>query len=172
MIFCQKFCFSEVHRGNPVRDINWFTSSIDATFVIATPQAKALNKLQKDLTKWLRADELQLRMLSRREVLIDIINRYQGTKRSTYNREDSIDLLLHRFNFKSLNEWCDWKDQFDRKIRSQVEENKQTSYYCTGCGNRSMQFMSKKGEMYQKCFADRCDFFHKVGSNFARVKQE
>ena len=66
-IVCQKFCFSEVHRGNPVRDINWFTSSIDATFVIATPQAKALNKLQKDLTKWLRADELQLRMISRRE---------------------------------------------------------------------------------------------------------
>lgn len=172
-IFCQKFCFSTEHRGNPVRDLNWFCSKIDATFKIHTPSATHLNDLQKDLTKWLRSDELQLRMISRREVLADILDRYRGMKRTRYgSNEDCIDMLLNRFNFKSIEAWCDWKDNFDRKIRSQIEENKQTSYYCTGCGNRSMQFMSKKGEMYQKCFADKCDFFHKVGSNFARVKKD
>ena len=162
---CVKFCFNTALRGPPTRNLNWFLDKHkDATIKF---QEQRYYKIKQGIFKSLRNIEIKLRLISRMMVLHDVIKRYRGIK----DDDDSIDAILNVFKFKSLGAWCDWKDGFDRLVYEKYMETKMETHYCTGCGERSIRFTSKRGEEYEKCATDSCDYFHKVGSNFATVKK-
>lgn len=162
---CVKFCFSAALRGQPIRRMPWFLDKHRCATVKFKEQV--YYKIKQDLFKTLRSHEIKLRLISRLMVLHDLVKRYRGIK----HENDSIDMILGDYNFKSLEAWCDWKDGFDGLVFEKYMASRSERHFCTGCGERSILFTSKKGEDYEKCATGACDYFHKVGSDFATVNK-
>lgn len=163
---CNHFCFQSSLRGIPPRDVNWFLDDDkEAVIKLGKPNHR---HIQEIIFQFLRPEEIRLRSISRKLVLCDIFDRFRGNKRDN----DSIDEILSKYNFKSLDMWCKFKDNFDREVIQVIEKNKRDRLYCTGCGERSEIFTSRMQIDYAKCALGRCDFFHRVGSHYATVKKK
>ena len=120
------------------------------------------------MERYLRPSEMKLRMISKRAVLCDIVDRFRGQK----NDNDLIDEIISKHNFKSLQSWCNFKDNFDREVIQAYELHNSELLYCTGCGERSELFTSRTKVDYLRCALGQCDFFHRVGSNYATIKKK
>ena len=162
---CIRFCFSTELRGIPPRDLEWFLNvDIDAVYKLSE---RAYFTVKMEINKHLRQQEINLRAITRKDVLRNLIDRFRGQKKEN----DDIDRILQLHSFSSLEAWCDFKDYYDRSIIQVYEKIRYSDHYCTGCGVKVEQFTSKKNIEYEKCSLGRCDFFHRVGSNYATVKK-
>ena len=161
---CNRLAFSMQLRGVPIRPLEWFMDKdSDAYFLLL----KAENKdVYNDLFKDLRAHEQSLRMIPRRKILECICDRFRGFKRQ---EKDKIDLLYSFYHFKSLEEWCRFKERFDKLVLRKIEEKNNKRSYCSGCGVKAEVFVSKRGDFYERCGERKCAFFHKLDTNFATV---
>ena len=165
---CNRLAFATELRGEPVRDINWFTNDSDDAFDIFINHSYHNVKLK--VIQFLRKDEICLRKISRKQVLDDLFNRFRGFKDFRYeNQMDSIDYILFRHNFKSLGHWCKWKDDFDKTIMKLRTQELDERLYCTGCGKKTKFHRARNGDLYEKCATGTCGFFHKRNKPFAKV---
>ena len=161
---CNKLAFSRKLRGDPIRPLEWFMDKdSDAYFLLLDP---INHEVKNEIFSDLRFHEQALRMIPRRKVLECICDRFRGFKRQ---EQDKIDLLYNFHHFKSLEERCGFKEQFDKFVLMKIEEKRSRRLYCCGCGVRAKCFTSKKGEFYERCANRKCSFFHKLGSKFATV---
>ena len=161
---CNRLAFSRKLRGDPIRPLEWFMDKeSDAYFLLIDP---INHDVRNDIFSELRFDEQAVRMIPRRKILDCICNRFRGFKRLEH---DKIDLLYNFYHFKSLEEWCIFKEKFDKLVLKKIEEKRSRRLYCCGCGVRAECFVSKKGDFYERCENRKCSFFHKLGSKFATV---
>ena len=167
---CSLFCFNEVLRGQPPRSFRWYLDT-NRDGAILLQQEKHI-RIRKDVLKDLRRNEVSLRMISRKWVLHDLVLRFRGYKRD----KDTIDEILQDHGFTSLSSWITWKESFDNLIREKIYFEKTGFMFCTGCGERSTRFTAMtgkyRGELFEKCSNSSCDFFYRVGSNFASVNKK
>ena len=164
---CVKLCFNKKIRGLPTRKISWFLdASIDAA--VKFTEDKNCASIFKEVTSYLRKSEVQLRLVTKRKVLEDLISRFRGlTSKSCI---DSLQIIKMN-QFSSLERWCKWKDAFDRLVIEKQAEKASNRLFCTGCGNRSERFVARYGDTYERCSTENCYFFCKPGADFARVKK-
>ena len=162
---CIKICFNVALRGKPVRSLRWFLD--DSKDAAVKFKDDRYYKIKQEICFPLRHCEIKLRHISRLMVVQDLVLRFRGLK----EEDDIIDTLFNEFHFRSLDAWCNWKDGFDRLVYEKYVDSRSTVHFCTGCGERATRFTSRRGEEYEKCSNNSCDYFHKVGSNYATVKK-
>ena len=163
---CFALCFKKQLRGLPPKSLHWFLDEgSDAVMKLQNARYKSV---RDDIFKNLRKHEIELRLVSRRMVLTELLCRFRGQNNG---KNDIITVLLKKYCFETLERWCKWKEAFDRLVFEKTEEIKSDLLFCSGCGNRVLRFTSKMGVTYEKCATGNCDFFHKVGSEFARTKK-
>ena len=167
---CYKLCFDKRHRGLPPKTMHWFLDEdADATTKF---KSQKYNEIKKTIFRYLRKQEIELRLIPRKVVLQELLCRFRGRKMNTVgNQQDTIDKILTEHGFTSIDRWCKWKEAFDRLVYQMWIENRSNILFCTGCGNRAYRFTSKKGVTYEKCADGNCDFFYKQDSTFATVKK-
>ena len=168
---CYKLCFDKGLRGLPPKTFRWFLDEeSDATTKFKLDKYK---DIKNQIFKYMRKQEIELRYISRRVVLQELLCRFRGSKRdSVGNGQDFIDKILTEHGFTSIERWCRWKEAFDRLIYEKWVEKRSNVLFCTGCGNRAYRFTSNKGITYEKCADGYCEFFYKVDATFARIKKE
>ena len=167
---CTKFMFSPNVRGKPIASLDWFTDyKLDFTSnpIIKSTYQRIANKFFIMLTK----HELKLREISRNDVYEALTLRFRGY----YNHEkhDCIDEILFKYGFTSIKQWCLWKNELDKKFIIEHNFIRNNILYCSGCGDKCFRFQSTNHHaFYQKCTNNYCDFFHKEGTSFARIKSD
>ena len=166
---CLKLMFSPSLRGKPIADLSWFHDHHNDHVI--NPKFRYNRDIFKKVYGCITNHELQLRKISRQRVFDDLVKRFRGYHNS--QQLDSICILLNDYNFRSIKDWCNWKDSIDFQFA--CEYNKQRDnhiFYCTGCGDKCYRFQSRSTqEYYQRCSNNKCSFFHKEGTNFARIKK-
>ena len=167
---CYKLCFDKRHRGSPPKSMHWFLDEeSDATTKFKSPK---YNSIKKKIFRYMRNQEIELRLISRKVVLQELLCRFRGSKRNSVgNQQDFIDQILTEHGFTSIERWCTWKEAVDRLVYEMWVEERSNVLFCTGCGNRAERFTCRKGNTYEKCAENSCQFFYKQGSNFATVKK-
>ena len=163
---CVKLCFNKKIRGLPTRKMSWYLdASTDAA--VKFTEDKHCASIFKEVTSYLRKSEIQLRMITKRKVLENLISRFRGlTSKSSM---DSVKII--KMQFSSLDRWCKWKDAFDRLVIQKQAEKASNRLFCTGCSIRSERFVARYGDTYERCSTENCYFFYKPGADYARVKK-
>ena len=167
---CFEMMFSKTLRGKSIADREWFLDQ-NLDHVTSPRYRNIYSKIAYKYFFMLTKKELSLREISRKDVLVDLLLRFRGYYDPA--KRDIIDIIIHEHQFSSIRNWCLWKQDLDRKFLMEYHSLKNNNLYCSGCGDKCITFQSKLNHIsYQKCSNNLCDFFHKEGSFFARVKKD
>ena len=164
---CRDLMFSTVLKVKDMGCLEWFQEDI-VDSLIHPDNAKG-RIIWKRYFVYMRRHEINLRLITRKQVLNDMWMRFRGHKSLS---DDKIDLITDTYKFQSIAKWCQWKSAFDRSVLSFYNNNKGKSIYCSGCGQKCKSINSSKhGKTFHVCAQNECEFLYCDESKFARVKK-
>ena len=145
---CMNLMFSKSIRGIPIGHVDWFNDQLADH--VTSDRYKNNNIVRNKLFSMLRSHELQLRDISRKKVLDDLLLRFRGYY--TKDNPDIIDVILNDYKFTTIKSWCSWKSALDSHYLAEYNNLRNNNIlYCSGCGEKAYRFMAHNStEYYQR----------------------
>ena len=166
--YCLECMFSTKKRGKTIADQEWFNDKFADH--VNNPRYELYPSLRERLFHNLRNHEIDLRLISRKDVYNALVDRFRGYYR--YGKKDVIDKIINEYHFTSIKQWCLWKCKQDKLFLTEYHSIRNNTLFCSGCGHKCVRFQSKKTlDHFQKCSNNQCDFFYKEDATFARIKK-
>ena len=170
---CEKLLFSIKIRGYPLKPVNWYKDSVmDSTNPYYVNKRQGDGDIIQKFEKHCLRQEKLLRAISRQEVFEALLARFRGYY--TRGDDDCINFIENCYNWDDLEDYLDWKNEWDEMYHEEWMISSKTSLFCTGCGVKC-HLKNKKSwpnDPYQVCALNKCNFYHDNSKEYARVKGE
>ena len=170
---CKHLMFDVSLRGIPIVNREWFENKKEC---MAERQIRHRypDIFYDSFKKYYRNSEINLRLIKRSDILKTLLLNFRGYEPSNLQSKDYVKIIQYEFpqefcdNNDSFASWIHFKKGYDNFAKELITEKDNPNYYCTGCGTRC-KLNSTVNNQYQVCQNDICYFYHKQGSDWARL---